>query len=274
MKKITRFAPSPTGYLHLGHAFSALLNQKVGDQGTFLIRFEDIDHTRVRPEYYEAIIEDLDWLGLTSEQEPLKQLDRLKVYEAALDDLKDRGLVYPCFCTRKELNAIDAPQQGIEAILYNRKCWGLSKSEIAKKMAEGVPYSWRLDSKKAAEMVGNVSFIDELQGEVPVNPELLGDVVLARKDIGTSYHIAVVIDDHKQGITDVVRGEDLLISTHVHRVLQELWNLPQPQYYHHRLICDESGKRLAKRHDSLSLRAMRERNVSPEELIAQLFSIA
>ena len=266
----TRFAPSPTGYLHLGHAFSAMECARLAEEhgGEVLLRFEDIDFTRVRAEYYEAIIEDLNWIGIQYMDVPWRQLDRMGVYQKALEDLVSRGLVYPCFCTRKDLaeHAIDAPQ-GDRAPVYSGHCRGLSDAEVDQKMQAGVPYAWRLDSAKAYAETGALSFTDAYLGEVKVDPCLLGDVVIARKDIQTSYHIAVVVDDAEQEVTHIVRGEDLLESTHVHRLLQALWGYPEPQYYHHRLVCDDQGKRLAKRHQSLALRELKDQGMTSAEVL-------
>ena len=259
---ITRFAPSPTGRLHLGHAYAAKVAHDLAraDGGRFLLRFEDIDHTRVRPEYYEGILEDLQWLGFSWDDEPWKQLDRLEHYQAALDQLKAMDVVYPCYCTRREIETelaqlTNAPQ-GPEGALYPGTCRDLAQVPRNREPA------WRLDTRKAAELVGKLTFHDEKHGNVPVIPDLLGDVILARKDIGTSYHLAVTVDDAAQKITYVTRGEDLLSSAHVHRVLQKLLKLPEPIYLHHRLILDDSGQRLAKRHDALAITTLRERGVT------------
>lgn len=268
---VTRFAPSPTGRLHLGHAYSAWLAWERAQQagGEFLLRFEDIDHTRVREEYYQGIEEDLRWLGLGWQQEPWRQLNRLAAYDEALQSLRGMELVYPCFCTRKEL-ALTAPQEGDGASVYAGTCRGLSAEEVARRFEDGVGCSWRLDMEQAAERVGELSLSDERLGRVEVEPQILGDPVLARKDIATSYHLAVVVDDAAQGVTEVIRGEDLLESTHVHRVLQELLELPEPKYYHHRLIKDAEGKRLAKRHDALAIETLREQGVSAEEVLGRV----
>lgn len=265
----TRFAPSPTGRLHLGHAYSALLAWGRAQQagGRFLLRFEDIDHTRVREEYYQFIEDDLRWLGMEWTETPWRQIDRFDVYEGALERLRGRDLLYRCFCTRKELAAnIDAPQQGDGAVRYAGTCRALTPAQEAEKLAAGLPFCWRLESERAGAAVGSLHFDDERFGRVVVEPDLLGDVVLARKDIATSYHLAVVVDDAAQGVTEVVRGEDLLESTHIHRILQTLLELPAPNYFHHQLIEDDEGKRLAKRHDSLALATLREAGISVAEV--------
>jgi len=260
---ITRFAPSPTGKLHLGHAYAAKVAHNLAreQRGRFLVRFEDIDHTRVRPEFYQGILEDLRWLGLDWDEEPWKQLDRLAHYQAGLDRLKALGIVYPCYCTRREIetelaNLSHAPH-GPEGPLYPGTCRGLTTPPDDREPA------WRLDFKKATDLVGPLTFHDQGHGQIAVDPGLLGDVILARKDIGTSYHLAVVIDDAAQKITHVTRGEDLLGSTHIHRVLQALLNLPEPTYLHHQLILDDSGERLAKRHDALAIATLREWGADP-----------
>ena len=265
---VTRFAPSPTGRLHLGHAYSAWIAweraRKI--EGEFLLRFEDIDHTRVREEYYRGIEEDLRWLGIAWKGEPWRQLDRFPAYEEALKSLKEMGLVYPCFCTRKEL-ALTAPQQDDGASIYAGTCRDLSAEEVAMQLDARKDCCWRMEMRKAAEMVGELTFSDERFGKITVEPGVLGDPVLARKDIATSYHLAVVVDDNAQEVSEVVRGEDLLESTHVHRVLQKLLGFPEPNYYHHRLVVDEEGKRLAKRHDSLAIATLREQGMTAEEVL-------
>lgn len=269
---VTRFAPSPTGRLHLGHAYSASLAWSRAQQtgGDFLLRFEDIDHTRVREEFYLGIEEDLRWLGISWQAKPWRQLNRLAAYEDAFENLRARGLIYPCFCTRKEL-AQAAPQQGDEASIYAGTCRVLSVTEQQERLALNVACSWRLDIAKAAKEIGALTFQDERFGQVQVRPQILGDPVLARKDIATSYHLAVVVDDAAQSITEIVRGEDLLESTHVHRVLQELLGFSQPHYFHHQLVVDEEGKRLAKRHDSLAIATLRGKGWSPEQVLAHAY---
>lgn len=267
---VTRFAPSPTGRLHLGHAYSAWLAWERAQEagGRFLLRFEDIDHTRVRPEFYLKIEEDLRWLGMDWEGHPVRQLDRWEAYEEALESLRRMGLLYPCFCTRKDL-AIAAPQEGDGVSVYPGACRSLNSEERERRLESGVSFSWRLDMGAASEKVGALDFEDIILGRVRVEPQLLGDPVLARKDIATSYHLAVVVDDAAQGVTDVIRGEDLLESTHVHRVLQVLLGLPEPTYFHHQLVSDSDGKRLAKRHDSLAIATLREAGWEPERVITE-----
>ena len=272
----TRFAPSPTGRLHLGHAYAAKVARDLALQagGEFLLRFEDIDATRVRPEYFAAIEDDLTWLGLTWNGEPLRQMERLTAYDAALLSLRELGVVYPCFCTRREIDEeialMRGAPQGPEGPLYPGICRELLQAEREERIACGLPFSWRLHSEATSEHTGPLTFSDHHHGKLAVNPRLLGDVILARKDIGTSYHLAVVVDDAFQAISHVTRGEDLLASTHVHRLLQCLLKLPEPEYFHHRLILDGQGKRLAKRHDALSIQALREMGRTPESVLAEL----
>ena len=259
---VTRFAPSPTGWLHLGHAYAALFAAREGQR--FLVRVEDIDATRVRPEFEEAIWEDLAWLGLDWERPVRRQSEHLDEYAAALAELESAGFAYRCFCTRKEIEAAASAPHGSAGALYPGICRGMSAQEVARRTGRGEVSAVRLDVAKAAASVGKLSWLDRGRGELPARPELLGDVVLARKDIATSYHLAVVVDDALQGVTLVTRGEDLLESTHVHRLLQQLLGLPVPEWWHHRLVMDDAGKRMAKRDDSLTLRTLREGGVTPE----------
>lgn len=268
----TRFAPSPTGRLHLGHAMAAWVAWSLARRtsGTFLLRHEDIDLTRVREEYYGGIEDDLRWLGLDWDEAPLRQTERIPTYEAALNTLKNLGVVYPCFCTRKEINEIGAPQ-GPEGPLYPGTCREISVEKRNEKLEAGASHAWRLDSAKAACLCGRLlTFNDLLHGVTVVDYNLLGDVVLARKDIGIAYHLSVVVDDAFQNITHVTRGEDLLPSTHVHRLLQTLLGLPEPVYLHHPLVVDETGKRLAKRHDALSIASMRESGITAAEILGRI----
>jgi glutamyl-Q tRNA(Asp) synthetase len=271
----TRFAPSPTGRLHLGHVLAARVAFELASAtagGTFLLRHEDIDGPRVREAFYHGIEEDLTWLGLPWEGEALRQTARITAYESALTALREKGLVYPCFCTRREIQEewarMGAAPQGPEAPVYPGTCRHLGATEQQKKIESGIPYAWRLDSHKANVLTGPLTFRDLRFGEISVNSHLLGDVVLARKDIGTAYHLAVVVDDAFQEISHVTRGEDLLSSTHVHRLLQTLLELPEPLYFHHQLMLDEAGKRLAKRSESLSISHLRDRGMTPQEVIA------
>lgn len=273
----TRFAPSPTGKLHLGHALSALVAYDLASKnhGEFILRFEDIDHTRVRSHYYREIEEDLHWLGITWKQKPWSQLDRLKTYQKALDELRLQDLVYPCFCTRREIDdelaqMTQAPH-GPDGSHYPGICRDLTESQINDLLKTRIP-SWRLNSQKAAHLATKLTFTDLKHGKIEVNALLLGDVVLARKDIGCSYHLAVCLDDAAQGITHVTRGCDLLPATHLHRVLQQLLKLPEPIYLHHELVLDEDGQRLAKRHQSQAISTLRDQGMSQAEVRSMLSS--
>lgn len=271
--EVTRFAPSPTGYLHIGHAFSALSAFHArGRGGSFLLRIEDIDPGRCRPEFTDAILEDLEWLGLDWETPVRKQSDHLDDYGAALRKLDLRGLLYPCFCTRAEIQAeIErsgyAPQ-GPDGPVYPGICRKISEEKREERVENGEPYARRLDMTSAAAIAGPLAWRDEEQGLVKAHPERFGDVVLARKDVPTSYHLAVTVDDHLQGVTLVTRGTDLAGATDVHRLLQGLLGYETPRYQHHRLIRDVSGRRLAKRDQDMTIRALREHGYTPEEVIA------
>lgn len=262
---VTRFAPSPTGRLHIGHAYSALFAyEKVyRTGGKFILRIEDIDPARCKLEYEASIYEDLRWLGLAWEQPVRCQSKFIRDYEDALAKLHERNLLYPCFCSRKEIQAeIDrattAPH-GPEGALYPGTCRHLSEAEQEQKIASGIPYAFRLNMEEAIKQAGtNLEWFDEDKGLQIATPEILGDVVLARKDISTSYHLSVTVDDHIQEITTVTRGEDLFYATHLHRLLQELLGLNVPQWHHHKLLLDEHGKRFAKRNKAVTLKQLRE----------------
>jgi glutamyl-Q tRNA(Asp) synthetase len=268
----TRFAPSPTGYLHRGHAFSALTAHAAARKagGRLLLRIEDIDTPRCKSEYEAAIYEDLAWLGVEWEEPVRRQSEHLADYQAALERLGERGLIYRCFRTRKELAEIQSAPHGLPEAF----CAGpLHPHEEDRWLEEGRQYAWRLSLSAARAMVGNwtgLTFVDEARGTVRARPELAGDVVLARKDVGVAYHLAVVVDDALQGITHVIRGEDLFEATHIQRLLQALLELPTPRYKHHRLLLGPDGKRFAKRDKSQTLRELRARGVSPEQLRAEL----
>ncbi|HEY5722267.1 MAG TPA: tRNA glutamyl-Q(34) synthetase GluQRS [Allosphingosinicella sp.] len=278
----SRFAPSPTGRLHLGHAWSALLAHDFARErgGAFLLRIEDIDPGRARAEHVEVILEDLAWLGLDWDGEATFQSKRLPLYAEALDRLRARGLVYPCFCTRTAIAAeiaasASAPhgpdsgsQSGAGGPLYPGTCRALSDAERERRM-QSEPHAWRLDSAKAAEATGPLYWRDGDTG-VQAEPERHGDVVLARKDAPTSYHLAVTVDDAAQGVTDVVRGRDLFAATDVHRLLQALLGLPTPRYHHHPLLLDAEGRRLAKRHGAPSIADLRAGGMDPAALVAGL----
>ena len=288
---VERFAPSPTGFLHLGHAFSALTAFEAARQakGVFLLRMEDLDTTRCRPEYEEAILDDLAWLGIAWEGPVLRQSERFDAYRAALDDLMARGLVYPCFCTRKQVNAAlsaphhDGSAMGPDGPAYPGTCRG--KGADPQRMARE-PYSLRLDTGKAIASLGGAGIVRKLSfkelgkgpnGErkkVLLDPayliEACGDVVLGRKETPASYHLSVVLDDALQQVTHVTRGQDLFAATPIHRLLQALFGRPTPHYRHHRLIVDETGKRLAKRDDARSLQALRADGASVHDIRAMI----
>ena len=277
MSEITRFAPSPTGYLHLGHAYAALFAAEAASGGTFLLRIEDIDRTRWRPEFDAAIVEDLRWLGLSWHEPVRRQSEHFAAYGTALDRLKAEGLVYPCFCTRKEINAeilasAGAPQ-GPDGPIYPGTCRGRSASERQQRLARGDVHAWRLDLAAARARVGRALSFEESGGgpdgdlgTIIVTPEIFGDVVLARKEMPASYHLVVVLDDALQEVTLVTRGNDLFASTHVHRLLQAVFELPVPRYRHHRLITDAGGRRLAKRDQDQTLRALRLGGTTPDDI--------
>jgi len=258
---VTRFAPSPTGHLHLGHAFSALtaFDAARAAGGRFVLRIEDIDQTRARPEFEAAIFEDLAWLGVAWEEPVRRQSDHFDDYKGVLDRLIERQLVYRCFRTRKEVmdSIANAPHAAGEVFRGE----ALPIEEERTRLKAGESFAWRLSLKKARAALGpsyfSLVFEDET-GPVRATPEVLGDVVLARKETPTSYHLASVWDDALAGVTHVIRGEDLRESAHLHVLLQKLLGLPQPVYRHHRLILGEDGKRLAKRDQAATLRSLRE----------------
>jgi glutamyl-Q tRNA(Asp) synthetase len=270
---ITRFAPSPTGYLHLGHVRSALEGWRAAREagGRFLLRIEDIDQTRCRPEYEAAIIEDLAWLALDWHGPVRRQSEHFDDYRAALARLEAQGLLYPCFCTRREIQAEIAraggAPQGELGAPYPGTCRHLSTAGREARRREAPDYALRLDIAAALARTGPL-YWDEADTPITADPMALGDVVLARKEIPTSYHLAVTVDDALQGVTLVTRGVDLFTATHIHRLLQGLLDLPAPRYRHHPLLLDASGRRLAKRDRALTIRAMREAGMSPEEVIA------
>jgi glutamyl-Q tRNA(Asp) synthetase len=275
---VTRFAPSPTGYLHLGHVRSALEGWRAARcaGGRFLLRLEDIDQTRCRDEYAAAILDDLAWLGLSWDGPVRKQSEHFDDYRNALDRLEAMDVLYPCFCTRREIQeeiarAGGAPHAPSE-LPYPGTCRGLGSRQRAEKQRSGIDYALRLDLARALALTGPLDWVEE-EGEGPcgklADPTSLGDVVLARKDVPTSYHLAVTVDDAIQGVTLVTRGADLATATHVHRVLQALLDLPTPRYRHHALMTDADGRRLSKRDRALTIRSMRESGISPAEIIAR-----
>jgi glutamyl-Q tRNA(Asp) synthetase len=270
-KHVTRFAPSPTGLLHLGHARSALVGWQAAQEsgGRFLLRIEDIDVGRCREEFVSAIFEDLAWLGLTWKQPVRRQSQHFADYRAALDMLQQRGLIYPCFCTRADIAAASSAPHGPEGVIYPGTCRHLREDERQRRIEAGEAYALRLDAGKALALTGPLTWRDDQAGKVPADPLSLGDVVLARKDTPTSYHLSVTVDDHLQGITLVTRGVDLFHATHIHRLLQALLGYETPRYRHHALIVDSQGRRLAKRDRAMTLQALREQGFSPDEIRAQ-----
>lgn len=270
MSIVTRFAPSPTGYLHLGHAWSALVAWRRAREagGRFLLRIEDIDPTRCRPAFADAIQEDLAWLGLDWDGPVRVQSRHLPEYQAVLDALSGQGLLYPCFCTRADIAgeiaaAASAPHAPDGSPRYPGTCRTLPKAERARRIAAGVPYALRLDMAAALARTGALTCHEEQEGILPCDPAAFGDVVLARKDAPASYHLCVTHDDAAQGVTLVTRGTDLKAATHVHRVLQVLMGWPQPVYAHHALLLDASGRRYAKRDGAKSLRDLRAEGLDP-----------
>ena len=269
----TRFAPSPTGYLHRGHAYSALTAFAAAREagGRFLLRIEDIDATRCRPEFEAAILVDLAWLELDWEAPVRRQSDHLDDYQAALMRLEADGLLYRCFRTRREVAEAmaSAPHGAMEVF----RGGPLPADEAARRLAAGEPFAWRLSLATASAKLGGfggLRFMEEGEGAIAARPELGGDVVLARKDVGVAYHLAVVVDDALQGITHVIRGRDLFEATHVQRLLQALLGLPTPTYRHHPLLTGPDGKRYAKRDHAETLRALRERGMSAAQVREEL----
>ena len=279
---ITRFAPSPTGHLHLGHALAAIraFDAAMEHGGRFLLRMEDIDVGRTRPEFEEAIFADLAWLGLSWETPVRRQSEHMDDYAGALARLDEMGLLYPCFCTRKEIMAEieqspSAPhlaKKGPDGHLYPGTCRDMDASDVGNKKNENAPYALRLNMGKALVLAAEkklmwpLTWKDTAKGEIIAKPEIFGDVVLARKDIPTSYHLAVVLDDHIQGVNMVSRGEDLFSATHLHRLLQDLLDLNVPKYAHHHLVKSEDGQRLSKREKSMTLKSLRNLGYQPSDI--------
>lgn len=282
MPPVFRFAPSPNGYLHLGHAYSALLNAELARAGggRLLLRIEDIDATRCRPEYEQAIYQDLAWLGVSWEPQVRRQSDHLDLYRDAVARLTARGLIYPAFESRAEIARLVAakdaaapwPRDPDGAPLYPGIGKELSAAERARLIEAGAPYALRLDMDAARALVGELTWSELGQGPggetglVTARPEAWGDVVIARKETPTSYHLSVVIDDALQGITEVVRGADLFWSTSVHRLLQALLDLPAPVYWHHSLLRDAEGRKLSKSTAATGLRELRAAGITPRQI--------
>ncbi len=279
---IERFAPSPTGPLHLGHAYSALLAYDAARKakGRFLLRIEDIDTGRSRPAYEQGIYDDLAWLGIKWETPVLRQSERFEAYAAVIDQFKERGLLYPCTCTRKQIAAtMSAPQEGVAAAVYPGTCQGRDFGDPALERGD---YALRLDMRKALVSLGGAGVIRKLhfkevgkgpnreKGKIALDMgaliEGVGDIVLARKDSPASYHLSVVLDDAFQQVSHVTRGEDLFEATPIHRVLQALTGRPTPIYRHHKLIRDGKGKRLAKRDDARAIATLRDEGATPGDV--------
>lgn len=286
-KPVFRFAPSPNGRLHLGHAYSALLNDDFARRfgGRFLLRIEDIDITRCRPEFERAIVEDLTWLGLAWEKPVRRQSEHFSDYEAAFHRLKNRGLVYPCFCSRKDIVEAIAcreaeggspwPRDPDGAPLYPGTCRGLPQDEIMRRLGRNDPHTWRISSGTARQLLPGPHtyhrFDHEGQQEIAqADPWRWGDAVIVRKDVPTSYHLSVVVDDALQGVTHVVRGQDLGAATDLHVLLQKLLGLPAPLYHHHGLVLDPEGDKLAKSRGSRSLNDLRTEGVMASDIRGRL----
>lgn len=268
---VTRFAPSPTGLLHLGHAFAAITAHECGDD--FLLRIEDIDKGRSRDAFIQAIFFDLKWLGLSWDEPTLRQSTRMAAYGAALEKLRAMGLVYPCFCTRASIAAEIArageAQHGPDGPLYPGTCKALSVDEGLRRMGASDGYALRLDVTKAAAITGALTFVEHGK-RMAVDPLRFGDIVIARKDMPTSYHLAVVVDDAHQHVSLVTRGKDLLSATHIQRLLQALLGLPEPAYAHHALVLDDAGRKFSKRDDAVTLQSLREQGLTPADVRARI----
>jgi glutamyl-Q tRNA(Asp) synthetase len=283
---VFRFAPSPNGYLHLGHAYSALLNfdSARASGGRLLLRIEDIDTARCRPEFEAAVYQDLAWLGLAWEKPVRRQSEHLSDYRAAIEKLSAQGLIYPSFESRAEIARLVAereaegpwPRDPDGGPLYPGVAKTLSPDQRARLLDSGAPYALRLDMAAACARSGDLGWIEHGEGPdgetgaVAARPQAWGDVILARKETPTSYHLSVVIDDALQGVTDVVRGRDLFWSTSVHRLLQQLLGIPQPAYRHHRLVSDRAGQKLSKSTQATGLRELRAAGITPADIRRQI----
>lgn len=269
----TRFAPSPTGHMHLGHAFSAIFASELAKAigGNMYLRIEDIDPNRSRLIFEESIYEDLDWLGIKYEKEVRRQSEHMNDYEIAMDKLYKLGVIYPCFCSRSDIKAEimragNAPHAE-ENIFYPGTCRRLTKQERLNKIEKERNYAWRLNIRAAAKKLGNIFWEDIRLGKHNVPVGTIGDVVLGRKDILTSYHLSVTVDDHIQDIGIISRGEDLVDSTHIHKIIQMLLNLNTPLYLHHPLILDINGQRLSKRNRAQTLKSLKSKGYKKEDVL-------
>ena len=269
---VTRFAPSPTGYLHLGHAYAAIFAETQARQadGRFILRIEDIDEIRCKAEFEEAIFEDLQWLGLHWENPVRRQSEHLARYAEAIEKLKKLGLVYPCFCTRREIKAeierAGGAPHGLEGPIYPGTCQHLSDKERNDRVNDGEVHALRLNMARAIEITEVLSWQDRKLGKQPVKLDKFGDIILARKEIPTSYHLSVTIDDALQGITLITRGEDLADATGIHRLLQSVLGYDVPAYLHHPILTDSEGKRFAKRDQSVTIRSLRASGKTPDDI--------
>jgi len=277
---ITRFAPSPTGFLHLGHAYSALFSEKQArvKGGQFILRIEDIDTSRTKPEFEDAIFEDLSWLGLKWELPVRRQSDHFKEYEKAINNLRKLDLVYPCFCSRKEIRSAifnsnlttTDPLNRDKSQIYPGTCKKITEKQSKMRIKQGSPFALRLNSDLAMQIAKKntdaLIWNDVEKGAIEVSLDLVGDVVLARKETPASYHIAVTLDDHLQGINLVTRGQDLFLSTHIHRVLQAVLKLNTPTYHHHHLLKGANGRKFSKRDNSLSIQSLRKEGKTPKQV--------
>ena len=275
MSFITRFAPSPTGHLHIGHAFSAwtAFQAAVEAEGRFILRMEDIDTVRCKREFEQVILDDLIWLGLDWEEPVRRQSEHFEDYGRVLERLIEQGVVYRCFKTRREIMEDIARAPHGPGEVYRGPVSPISADEEASRIEAGDAFAWRLSLARCRDALGSrfaaMRYFEDGRGEQVVDPGPLGDVIMARKDVGTSYHIAVVHDDALQGISHVIRGEDLREMTPLHVLLQTLLDLPTPVYRHHRLLLDETGERFAKRNKSATLKALRENGVTPDALLSR-----
>ncbi|NML09766.1 tRNA glutamyl-Q(34) synthetase GluQRS [Sphingobium sp. AR-3-1] len=276
---VTRFAPSPTGLLHVGHGWSALMGHDMARAagGAFRLRIEDIDATRSRPDHIAGIIADLTWLGVAWDGDLVFQSQRLDAYEAALEKLRAQGLLYPCFCTRADIQASLTAPHGPEGPVYPGTCRGLSEVDRARRIGAGEAHAWRIDMSEAVARVGALTWTDlpfppdlDIHRDVAAHPLAHGDVVLARKDAPASYHLSCTLDDAAMGVTHVLRGDDLRGATDIHRLLQALLDLPSPAYVHHPLLVGPDGKRLAKRSGSIALADLRAQGMAADVLALHL----
>lgn len=274
---VTRFAPSPTGLLHLGNIYAALFAHSAAREagGRYLVRIEDIDLARCKPEFEAQILDDLHWLGLGSDAYPVRrQSEHFRDYQAALSTLEAMELIYPCFCSRadiqREIRAAGEASHGPVGPIYPGTCRNIHRTIATDRIDAGEIPVWRLDIRLALDRTGPLSFHDRMRGKIWCRPEPFGDVVLSRRDVPTSYHLSVAVDDAIQGITLVTRGEDLFRSTDIHRVLQALLGLPEPEYWHHRLLLGPDGERFAKRKRSESVVGLRKEGHSAAQIVANI----